>query len=176
MQHKAEQGNEIALVVLRSRRDLVEPEIIAQAKDWSVHGNSSVKIDYLQKERAVLEHEGLAAKAKRRLQAILRMEQVVSVSGKSSVTSRVDKNGAVIFALPSGGAIRDSGNRLSFSANNKEAETLALQYARKSGVKESTLRGMKSFVIPQLSAKKEWNGSSTSSIRVFCVELENVLS
>ncbi|MEG6501538.1 MULTISPECIES: TraI/MobA(P) family conjugative relaxase [unclassified Desulfovibrio] len=154
LQHKAEQGNEIALAVLRSRRDLVEPEIIAQAKDWSAHGNSSVKIDYLQKERAVLEHEGLAAKAKRRLQAILRMEQVASASGKSSVSSRVDKNGAVIFALPSGGAIRDSGNRLSFSANNKEAETLALQYARKKWGKELYLEGNEITRMPAVERKR----------------------
>lgn len=154
LQHKAEQGNEIALAVLRSWHNTVEPEVNVPTKDWSAHGQDFVKIDYLQKERAVLEHGDLTTKAKRRLQAILRMEQVTFGSGKTNVTHRIDKTGTVIFSLSSGGAIRDSGSKLFFSPNNKEAEALAMQYARKKWGKKIHLNGNEITHKPSIERQK----------------------
>lgn len=154
--HKAEQGNDVALAVLRSRKEVVEPEReAAPAKDWSRHGlDQSARAAYAARERAILEQDGLAAKAKRRLQAVLRMEQVAFASGKINVAHRIDKTGTVIFTLPSGGAIRDSGNRLFFSVNNKEAEGLALRYARKKWGKEIHLEGNEITRKPPIERKQ----------------------
>lgn len=85
-----------------------------------------------------MEQENLSPKAKNRLQAVLRMEQV---AGENNVKHCIDKNGAVVFTLPKGGTIRDSGKDLLFSAGNKDAEALAMRYAKKKWGRSITLSG-----------------------------------
>lgn len=75
LQDKADQGNEVALAVLRSRKEAMEPEQAAPVKDWSQHGQA--RAEFAAKERAVLEMDGISGKGKSRLQSVLRMEQVV---------------------------------------------------------------------------------------------------
>ena len=49
----------------------------APVKDWSQHGmEQSERAEQAAKERAVLEQGGISVKGKRRLQSVLRMEQV----------------------------------------------------------------------------------------------------
>ena len=79
LQQKADQGNEVALAVLRSRKEAVEPEQAAPVKDWSQHGQA--RAEFASKERAVLEKDGISGKAKSRVQGVLRMEQVLQEAG-----------------------------------------------------------------------------------------------
>lgn len=124
LQHKAELGNEVALAVLRSREQTVEPEQAASAKDWSRHGQTQA--EYAAKERAVLELDGISGKAKSRLQSVLRMEQVVG-----SLRHHVDRKGAVVFTLQDGSTVRDSGKDILFSVASDSARQIAMLYARK---------------------------------------------
>lgn len=131
LQHKAEQGSEIALAVLRSRKQTVAQEQEAKpTKDWSQHGQ------YAAKERAVLEMDGISGKAKNRLQAILRMEQVAT-----NFQHRIDRKGTVIFVFQDGGKIRDSGTDILFSTSNERAKQIALLYAQKKWGQQVKLEG-----------------------------------
>lgn len=87
---KLEAGNgiEIALAVLRSRKEAVEPESVqehtkAPAKDWSHHGQAytektAIRAEYAEKEREIQEQRGLSASGRKQLQAFLRMEQIAA--------------------------------------------------------------------------------------------------
>lgn len=144
LRHKAEQGNETALAVLRSRQETAEPEQepqTAPAKDWSRHGaeqfslnRAEMRAEQAQKERELLERQDLSAKGKRQLQAFLRMDGVLAearAQGREfgEVSRRVDGKGVVIFTLPSGGGIRDTGREIFYSARNAEAQDIAALYA-----------------------------------------------
>jgi hypothetical protein len=113
--NEAGQGSEIALAVLRSKGESVEPEQEAaqpKIKDWSQHGREQFltgKADHAVKERASLEREDLSAKAKKPLQAFLRMERIVEASKAQGydlgdIARHVDGKGVVIFTLASGGS------------------------------------------------------------------------
>ncbi|MDR0239939.1 MAG: hypothetical protein LBI88_06895, partial [Deltaproteobacteria bacterium] len=141
LQHEAAQGNETALAVLRSKGATVEPEQEAapkKVKDWSQHGMAQflpARADHAAKERALLEREDLSAKAKKPLLAFLRMERITAESKAQGfdlgdIARRIDGKGVVIFTLPSGGRIRDTGKELYFSAYDEIAHGVALTYAR----------------------------------------------
>lgn len=148
MQHKAGQGNETALAILRSRGETTEPEREPQpapVKDWSQHGKeqfllnrAELRAEYAAKERAALENETLSGKGKKQLLAVLRMEQLVQ-----DVSSTVDRKGTVIFSLPEGGRIMDAGKELFFSGNDETARHIAVQYAQKKWGKALHVEGNK---------------------------------
>ena len=145
LRHKAKQGSEVALAVLRSRRESVaEEKEAAPKKDWTQHGREqffAAKVDYAARERAALELEGVSGKAKKRLLAVLRMERLAAEeSGLSGFQHTVDNKGAVVFALPGGGIIRDQGKEL-FSSGDEQAKKTALLYARSKWGKNFTLDG-----------------------------------
>jgi hypothetical protein len=58
-------------------------------------------------------------------------------------SATVDRKGTVIFTLPGGGRILDSGKELYFSGNNEAARHVAVQYAQKKWGKKITLDGNK---------------------------------
>lgn len=136
LQHKAEQGNETALAVLRSITQTVTPDREEpHAKNWSQHGmEQAARAEYAARERAILEQDGVSAKGKSRLQSVLRMEQVVD-----DFRHHVDRKGTVIFTLQDGGAVRDNGRDILFSARNDSAREAALLYARKKWGKQMLL-------------------------------------
>jgi hypothetical protein len=138
LQHKAEQGNELALAVLRSRQEsIAEEKEAAPLKDWSQHGReqfqskAGIGAEYAEKERAMLEREDIAAKSKTRLLAVLRMERLAAEKGLASFQHRIDRKGAVVFILPGGGKIRDEGKELFFTASDEATRHIALAYAQK---------------------------------------------
>lgn len=136
LQQKADQGNEVALAVLRSRKEAVEPEQAAPVKDWSQHGQT--RAEFAAKERAVLEMDGISGRGKSRLQSVLRMEQVTD-----GFRHHVDRKGAVVFTLQDGSTVRDSGKDVLFSAANDHARKIALQYAQKKWGKQTVLEANK---------------------------------
>ena len=129
LQQKADQGNEVALAVLRSRKEAVEPEQAAPVKDWSQHGQA--RAEFASRERAILEKDVISGKAKSRLQGVLRMEQVLQEAGLDPTEYRhhVDRKGAVVFTLQDGSTVRDSGKDVLFSAASDSARQTAMLYA-----------------------------------------------
>lgn len=159
LQHKAERGNETALAILRSVNHTAEPEHEAPpVKDWSQHGmEQSARADYAAKERTLLERDDISTKAKRRLQAVLRMEQVAE-----DFQHHVDRKGTVVFTFQDGGKVRDSGKDIIFSAGNEVARQTALLYARKKWGKQIILEENKVIQAPrkqhEQEAKRERSG------------------
>ena len=160
LQRKADQGNETALAILRSRLEAVEPDREPQAtevKDWSQHGKeqfgpnrAEIQAEYASKERAALENENVSSTGKKQLLAVLRMERLAteeSMTGNLSqmqgFSATVDRKGTVIFTLPGGGRILDSGNELFFSGSNDAARHVAVQYAHKKWGKSLHVEGNK---------------------------------
>ncbi len=157
LQMKAESGHETALAVLRSREKTAEPETAPDpravpAKDWSQHGREQfftqqavMRAEYAEKERELQERTDVSATGKKQLQAFLRMERVIAEARADGlepgeVKRRVDSKGVVIFTLENGGSIRDAGKELYFS-RSKEAEALALLYARAKWGKSISMEG-----------------------------------
>jgi hypothetical protein len=85
---EAGNGSELALAVLRSRKEAVEPETAPEQsappkKDWSRHGldyaaKTAIHAEYAEKERELQEHPGLSSQGKKQLQAFLHMEQIAA--------------------------------------------------------------------------------------------------
>ncbi len=160
LQHKAGQGNETALAILRSKLETAEPDKEPQAvvtKDWSQHGKdqftanrAKIRAEYAAKELAALENENASGTAKKQLLSVLRMEQLAAEEKASKgnaliqgFSSRVDRKGTVIFELPGGGRILDSGKQLFFSGNNDAARHVAVRYAQKKWGKSMHVEGNK---------------------------------
>ncbi|WP_027188324.1 hypothetical protein [Desulfovibrio cuneatus] len=151
---EAENGNELALAVLRSRKDVADPEQaqnptqkLFPTKDWSTHGLglATSKVELAQEQRSIVERADLSAKGKRQLQAFMRMDEVAaqaSAQGKplGTVQRRVDGKGVVIFTLESGGSIRDTGKEVFYSGHDKAAEQVAKDYAVKKWGKHLFIR------------------------------------
>ena len=108
-----------------------------KVKDWSQHGREQFligKADHAAKERALLEREDLSAKAKKPLQAFLRMQRIAAAAKTQGhdlgdIARRIDGKGVVIFTLTSGGSIRDTGKELFYSSHDEMAHGVAIAYA-----------------------------------------------
>ena len=124
LRQKAGQGDETALAVLRSRKEEIMPEM-AQSR-------MQARSAYLTRKTALLENTELSAKTRNRLTSIALMESLVS-----GVTSKITKHGSIVYTLPNGGKICDTGKHVSFSPNDWGK---AVAYASaKWGVKRSEL-------------------------------------
>ena len=155
LQFKAYQGNETALAVLRSKLEAVEPDRepqSAEGKDWSQHGKeqfatsrAEIRAEYAAKELAALENENVSSQGKKQLLAILRMERLAAEEEAHirDFSATVDRKGTVIFSLPGGGRIMDSGKELFFSGNNNAARHVAVRYAQKKWGKSLHVEGNK---------------------------------
>lgn len=142
---EAENGNEVALAVLRSRQETAEPEQAQEqktpVKNWMERGNeyvakTAIRAEYAEKERKLQERDDISHKGKKQLQAFLRMEQITAEARAEGgelgeVKRRIDGKGIVIFTLESGGTIRDTGKEIFFSSHDPKAERMALCYASK---------------------------------------------
>ena len=159
LQIKADQGNETALAILRSKGEAAEADREPQTvptKDWSQHGReqfmnrTEIRAEYAAKERAALENDTMSGTAKKQLLAVLRMEQLAAEEAPTQkeaqirgFSASVDRKGVVIFTLPGGGRILDSGKELFFSGNNEAAHEVAVHYAQKKWGKQIVLEGNK---------------------------------
>lgn len=155
LQYKAEQGNEMALAILRSKREAAEPDREPQAtvaKNWSQHGKdqfaanrAEIRAEYAAKELTALENENVSTQVKKQLVAMIRMERLAAEEAAHiyGFTATVDRKGTVIFSLPGGGRIMDSGKELFFSGNNDTARHVAARYAQKKWGKSLHVEGNK---------------------------------
>jgi len=169
LRHEAGQGNEIALAVLRSKGATVEPEQEAtplKVKDWSQHGREqfvTARADHAEKERALLEREDIPARAKKTLQAFLRMDRIAAEAKAQGyelgdIARRIDGKGVVIFTLASGGSIRDTGKELYFSAHDEKAHGVALTYAALKWGKNITQEKGKILFHKASEVQRGWEG------------------
>lgn len=120
LRQKAARGDETALAVLRSRKEEAESEITQK--------RMQARAAYLAGKTAILENAELSTKTKNRLISVALMESLAS-----GTTARISKLGSIIFTLPDGEKICDTGRSISFS---DEARETALDYmTAKWGVK-----------------------------------------
>ncbi len=135
LRRHADQGDEAALAVLRSRKQPVEvegsPAPMPPALD-------SIKAEYAEKQVEVLADTDQSRKGKKALLAYLRMEEVLKEEAlrglavrPEDVTRSVDAKGTVVFTLPGGGKVRDTGKDILFSGSDELAAKVAESYARK---------------------------------------------
>lgn len=142
LRRKAGQGDETALAVLRSRKEEIMPEM-AQSR-------MQARSAYLTRKTALLENTELSAKTRNRLISIALMESLVS-----GVTSKITKHGSIVYTLPNGGKICDTGKHVSFSPNDWG---MAVAYASaKWGVKRSELANFDKNMIerPQFRRQRQ---------------------
>lgn len=133
---EAENGNEVALAVLRSRKETAEPEQAQEqkppVKNWMERGNeyaakTAIRAVYAEKERKLQERDDISHKGKKQLQAFLRMEQIATEARAEGgelgeIKRRIDGKGIVIFTLESGGTIKDTGKEVFYSSHDQKAE------------------------------------------------------
>ena len=150
---EAEKGNETALAVLRSRKEVAEPEQPQEqkppVKNWMERGSeyamkTAIRAEYAEKERKLQQRDAISHKGKKQLQAFLHMEQITAEAHAEGtklgkIKRRIDNNGIVIFTLESGGTIRDTGKEIFFSSHDTRAERVALLYAAKKWGKRLTI-------------------------------------
>jgi len=124
---QAQQGNEIALAVLRSRTQHQDEAPLQENTPVDVHeSRRQIRLNALKKEQQI---NAAAINTKHRggLIAITRMDQLVAQEALQrtvktdnrkmfvGVRYAIDNNGIVIFTLPEGGTIRDTGRKVHFS-------------------------------------------------------------
>ena len=112
LRDKAIRGDETALAILRSRQEVVAPE---RPTDQQKVGNSP-----LAKETKILENAVLSPQRKRCLTSVALMEKIVP-----GVQASITTHGNIVYRLPQGGKIIDTGRQISFS---QEARETALAY------------------------------------------------
>lgn len=135
LRRHADQGDEAALAVLRSRKQSVEVEDSPAPRPPAL---DSIKAEYAEKQVEVLADTDQSRKGKKTLLAYLRMEEMFKEEGlrglavrPEDVTRSVDAKGAVVFTLPGGGKVRDTGKEVLFSGSDELAVKVAQFYARK---------------------------------------------
>lgn len=155
LQYKAGQGNEIALAILRSKLKIAEPDRVPQdsaIKEWVLHGKeqptmsrAEMQAKYAAKELAALDNKIMSGKGKKQLLALLRMEQLAAeeITHIRGFSATVDHKGIIVFFLPSGGRILDSGKELFFSNKNASIRHVALRYAQKKWGNSLWIKGNK---------------------------------
>ncbi|KHK02916.1 TraI/MobA(P) family conjugative relaxase [Desulfovibrio sp. TomC] len=137
---QAAQGNETALAILRSRKDVVEPEQADTADASPQAGRSSANEEWQGRRQKILNDPKLKPGEKRTLLSVARMrylEALEATKPDSSATlslqgftHSIDDKGTVLFTLPGGGLIRDMGDQVLFSAHDPTAEKVAVNFSR----------------------------------------------
>ena len=132
LQHKSSLGDETALAILRSKKEIVQPEKAANTSHSPIHPSSPVQAlqDIKQK---ITEAHGLAHRHCQALLAVVKMREVLGNEAdpgqpNSEFRYDIDTKGTVIFRL-AGGTIRDTGREIHFSANSDQILELARKYA-----------------------------------------------
>ena len=150
LRERAEDGDETALAVLRSRKKAVAPEAAPSAKEQGEEQRQSkarpdyaaladLKAETAEQQVRIVESDTLTRKGKRQLQAFLRMDELTreeKLRGSvapylDGITRRIDNKGAVIFILLTGGKVLDTGSEVYFSGNDAAAQEIARLYAQK---------------------------------------------
>ncbi len=155
LQHRAGQGDEVALAILRSKKVKVEPEKAREDeerfyRDYEKNRQAAVTIKQQsqQKQKEIIDTNGIAYSHKKALLSISKMNELMEQEALALQTqaqqakspgetppntppirTKIDAKGTVIFTLPSGGTIRDTGTEIHFSPHDPTARELAQKFA-----------------------------------------------
>ena len=148
---QVQQGSEIALDVLRSRTQQQDDVPLQENTPVDVHeSRRQIRVTALEKEQQITA-AALNTKHRGGLIAITRMEQLVAQEALQrtikpddrkmflGVRHTIDNNGIVIFTLPEGGTIRDTGKKLHFSLD-ESTQKAAIIYGQARFGKEIQLK------------------------------------
>lgn len=125
LQHETGKGNALALKILR----------YSNKKDVALNTNKDNQWDETNriielarhKERKILETTSISYHDRKALLNINKMEQVL---GEGNFKYKLNPRGIVIFYLPTGGTIRDTGKEVYFSKFDKNASEIATKFAK----------------------------------------------
>ena len=146
---QAEQGNEAALAVLRSRRETAEPEQGDVPFNWISSRRDLAWSSWEDRKRAIMGEPALTPKEQRDLLAVARMlyleaQDAANPMGAKDlqrVTYKVDNKGTVLFTLANGGLVRDMGDQVTFSIHDPAARHVGLRLAQMKWGKEMWAKG-----------------------------------
>ncbi len=132
LQHKAALGDEVALSILRSKKEVIQPEIITPRQETPLHHSPEVR-KWRERKKEILDTAGISNRNRRALLSVLKMREVFAQESgfPEEPKYRIDGNGVVIFELPGGGTVRDTGREIHYSHYDQSAPGLALKYAQK---------------------------------------------
>ena len=108
LRHQASQGNETALAILRSKKTKAQPDRIIPTTGNQPALPKGVKL----------------------LPAVAQMWGLFKTEGFKEFKYSIDAKGTLIFKLPDGGSIRDTGSEVHFSADNELAKRLSTKLAQ----------------------------------------------
>lgn len=145
---QAEQGNEEALAVLRSRRTMVEPKPGEAPFSWISSRKDLARSTWVGKSE-ILGDPVLALKEKRTLLAVARMRYLETQDAAKlgapndlqGFTFKIDNKGMVLFTLATGGMVRDMGDQVFFSAHDPAARRAGVRLAQMKWGQEVVLEG-----------------------------------
>ena len=108
LRHQASQGNEIALAILRSKKETASPERIPAVSTQPSAAPPETTLASVAAMRECFRSEGL----------------------KTEPQYTLDTKGTIIFKLPDGGTIRDTGTEVHCSVNNDQVKRIATKFAQ----------------------------------------------
>jgi hypothetical protein len=152
---QAQQGSEIALAVLRSRTQHQDEAPLQENTPVDVHeSRRQIRLKALEKEQQITT-SALNTKHRGGLIALTRMEQLVAQEALQrtvntdalkmffGVRYAIDNNGIVIFTLPEGGTIRDTGRKVHFSLDDTTQEAAIIygqaRFGKDIQIKDNTI-------------------------------------
>jgi hypothetical protein len=151
---KAAAGDEVALAILRSRGEEVQPERDAQEQGGrerpaspsagaAMSGSSKAAIwdNYFATENDIMQATDLRGASKRRLVAVAKMQRLAALEAAGELSlgngpvlagmrHEINARGVIIYHLAGGGTIRDTGKEIHFSAWDADAAKAAEAYAQ----------------------------------------------
>lgn len=144
LQMKADAGDEMALAILRSRKEEIAPEAspprpseaASSGKEDIPSAMKALRERWRREREKIRERIDMTREDKRSLPAVARLRQLMEaeeLNGDSSLkgtTWRVDAGGTILFTLPSGGLVRENAREITFSAYNAQARAVAENMAR----------------------------------------------
>ena len=110
LRQKAAQGNETALAVLRSRHEEFAPEQF-EAEQKKIQRQTDLQA----RKTEILEQKGVSDRLKKTLLSDALMQSIAP-----GATMKISRHGVIIYTLPDGGSICDTGRRISFSESARE--------------------------------------------------------
>jgi hypothetical protein len=140
---KAVQGNEMALAILRSKNQLVEPENAPPRREQ----RAGIQEKWLKEQLDIATSANVSSRARRGLLAVAKVGELDEIEASSQEGTRlfsgfkssIDTKGTVFFRLANGGMIRDTGKEIIFSSDDVSREA-ALLYAKKKWGKDMKLK------------------------------------
>lgn len=153
LQYQAQQGNEHALAILRTRKGESIPTATVAAAGNTENASEQDKdtppkphIDWNKKILEIYANTTLLPQDKRYVVAVTKMRQITEGDPLAAAfTHKIDHKGTVLFRFPNGDMIRDSGKEITFQAQSEEAKKIALAYAAVRFGKNVTISGNRIF-------------------------------